>query len=49
MEQLFAVFILIIVLKAIFGPLDTNSTSYRLGKGLGNKTRKFGEWIMKDD
>jgi len=27
---------------------DTNSTSYRLGRGMGNKTRKLGEWIMKD-
>lgn len=49
MEGLVALFILIIVLKAIFGPPDTSSTSYRLGRGLGNKTRKLGEWIMKDD
>lgn len=34
--------------KGLFAP-DTNSTSYRLGRGLGNKTRKLGEWIMKDD
>jgi len=35
-------------LKGIYAP-DTNSTSYRLGRGMGNKTRKLGEWIMKDD
>lgn len=28
---------------------NTNSTSYRLGKGVGNKTRKFGEWLTRDD
>lgn len=27
---------------------NTNSTSYRLGRGMGNKTRQLGEWIMKD-
>lgn len=34
-------------LKGIYAP-DKNSTSYRLGRGLGNKTRKLGEWIMDD-
>ena len=28
---------------------NTNSTSYRLGKGVGNKTRKFGEWLTRDE
>lgn len=28
---------------------DTNSTSYKLGRGVGNKTRKFGEWLTRDD
>jgi len=27
---------------------NTNSTSYRLGRGVGNKTRQFGNWLMKD-
>lgn len=27
---------------------DTSSISYKMGRGVGNKTRKFGEWIMKD-
>lgn len=27
---------------------DTNSTSYRLGKGTGNKVRQFGDWLTKD-
>lgn len=40
--------IVVVFVKAIFAP-DTNSTSYRLGKGVGNKTRKFGEWLTRDD
>lgn len=36
------------VLRGIYAP-DTNSTSYRLGRGCGNKVRKAGEWLMKDD
>lgn len=47
MEYIFMALIVIAVLKGIFAP-DTNSTSYRLGRGVGNKTRKFGEWLMKD-
>lgn len=47
MEYLVAVVILLAILKGVFAP-NTNSTSYRLGRGLGNKTRKLGEWIMKD-
>lgn len=27
---------------------NTNSTSYRLGRGTGNKVRQFGEWLTKD-
>lgn len=48
MEYLILAAIIIAVLKGVFAP-DTNTTSYRLGRGLGNKTRKLGEWIMKDD
>lgn len=40
--------IVIAVLKGIYFP-DTNSTSYRLGRGMGSKARKAGEWLMKDD
>lgn len=40
--------IVIGILSGIYAP-NTNSTSYRLGRGVGNKTRKLGEWIMKDD
>lgn len=47
MEWIIIAAIVIGVCKAIFFP-DTNSTSYRLGRGLGNKTRKLGEWIMDD-
>jgi hypothetical protein len=35
------------IICGIFAP-NKNSTSYRLGRGLGNKTRKLGEWIMDD-
>jgi len=27
---------------------NTNSTSYRLGSGVGRKTKKFGKWLMDD-
>ena len=40
--------IVLALLKGIYAP-DTNSTSYRLGRGTGNKVRKLGEWLMKDD
>lgn len=30
-------------------PPNTDSSSYRLGRGVGNKTRKFGEWLTRDD
>ena len=36
-----------VVLNAWYNP-NTSSTSYRLGKGLGSKTRRLGDWIMKD-
>lgn len=39
--------IIMAVLSGIFAP-NKNSTSYRLGRGLGSKTRKLGEWIMDD-
>lgn len=47
MGYLIFVVIVLAVLKGIYAP-NTNSTSYRLGRGLGNKTRKLGEWIMDD-
>lgn len=27
---------------------NTDSTSYRLGRGVGKKTKKFGKWLMDD-
>lgn len=48
MEYLVIFIIFAAILKGVFAP-NTNSTSYRLGRGLGNKTRKFGDWLMKDD
>lgn len=47
MGYLILAVIVLAVLKGIYAP-NTNSTSYRLGRGLGNKTRKLGEWIMDD-
>jgi hypothetical protein len=47
MEYILLVVIVLAILKGVFAP-DKNSTSYRLGRGLGNKTRKLGEWIMDD-
>jgi hypothetical protein len=48
MEYIIMVVVAIVILKSIYAP-DTSSTSYRLGRGMGNKTRKLGEWLMKDD
>jgi len=47
MEYLVLAVIIFAISKSIFAP-NKNSTSYRLGRGLGSKTRKLGEWIMKD-
>lgn len=47
MEFIIAAVIIIGLLSGIFAP-NKSSTSYRLGRGLGNKTRKLGEWIMDD-
>lgn len=30
-------------------PVDKNSTSYKLGAGVGRKTRKLGKWIMDEN
>ena len=49
MENIFGLLILFFILFIIFSPPDKNSTSYRLGRGLGKKTRKLGKWIMEDD
>lgn len=49
MENLMGFVVLAVVLYIIFSPPNKNSTSYRLGKGLGKKTRKLGEWIMNDE
>lgn len=45
---IFLTIIVLAFLSGIFAP-NTDSVSYRLGKGTGNKVRKLGEWIMKDD
>lgn len=47
MEFLIIIVIIAVVLKAVYAP-NTNSTSYRLGRGTGKKIRKLGEWIMDD-
>jgi len=48
-EFLATLFICYILYIVFFAPVNTNSTSYRLGRGVGNKTRKFGEWLTRDD
>jgi len=48
MEIFGTLFLLYLVYLIFFAQPDTNSTSYRLGKGLGKKTRKLGKWIMDD-
>lgn len=45
MEVLIAIAFIAYILLA---PVNKNSTSYRLGRGLGSKTRRLGEWIMRD-
>lgn len=47
MEYIILFVIIAAIFKGLFFP-DTNSTSYRLGRGVGSKTRKLGEWIMKE-
>lgn len=37
------------IVYLLVSPPDTDSTSYRVGRGVGNKTRKFGEWLTRDD
>lgn len=48
MGYLILALIVLAVLRGIYAP-DTNSTAYRLGRGCGNKARKAGEWLMRDD
>jgi hypothetical protein len=40
---------IIVFCYIVSAPADTNSTSYKVGKGVGNKARKFGEWLTRDD
>ena len=47
MGFILAILVVMIVIKSFYYP-DTNSTASRLGKGCGNKTRQFGEWLTKD-
>jgi len=47
MEYIILAVIIMGLFSGIFAP-NKNSTSYRLGRGLGNKTRKLGNWIMDD-
>ena len=47
MEFVILTVIVIGILCGVFAP-NKNSTSYRLGRGIGSKTRKLGKWIMDD-
>ena len=42
------IIVVLIIIKSFYEP-NTSSTSYRVGKGCGNKTRQFGKWLTKDD
>tara|TARA_B100001094_G_scaffold21461_1_gene18148 strand:+ start:4676 stop:4822 length:147 start_codon:yes stop_codon:yes gene_type:complete len=48
MEILGTLFFIYIVYIIFFAEPDKSSTSYRLGKGVGKKTKKLGKWIMDD-
>lgn len=48
MGEILGFLFLIYIVWLFIGPADTNSTSYRLGRGVGNKTKKFGKWLMDD-
>lgn len=43
-----ALVVLAIIAYICFAPANKDSTSYKLGRGLGGKTRKLGDWIMKE-
>jgi hypothetical protein len=45
----FLAFLFIGYIAYLFMFPNTDSRSYRLGRGVGNKTRKFGEWLTRDD
>jgi hypothetical protein len=47
MEYLIIAVIVIGLFSGIFAP-NKNSTSYRLGRGMGSKTRKLGKWLMDE-
>lgn len=47
MEYLIIAAIVIGLFSGIFAP-NKNSTSYRLGRGMGSKTRKLGKWLMDE-
>lgn len=48
MEILGTLFAIYIVYIILFSEPDKSSTSYRLGRGVGKKTKKLGKWIMDD-
>jgi hypothetical protein len=48
MEILGTLFAFYIIYLIFFAEPDKSSTSYRLGKGLGSKTKKLGKWMMDD-
>lgn len=48
MEFLLVMIVIFIIVKSFYNP-NTDSISYRIGKGCGNKARHFGEWLTKDE
>lgn len=49
MGQFIAFIFIGYIVYLFLSPTNTNSSSYKLGRGVGNKTRQFGEWLTKDD
>lgn len=48
-EVLALLFVGFMVYIFMFPNTNSNSTSFRLGRGVGNKARKFGEWLTRDE
>ncbi len=48
MENLMGFIVLGVILYIVFAPPNKNSTSYKLGRGVGKKTKKLGKWLMDD-
>lgn len=48
MEGLLGILFFGYIVYLVLSPADTSSTSYRMGRGIGSKTKKVGKWLMDD-